>query len=148
MTQAGTPMMENRYKFAQSAIKQYGSGTLQPGKPGIAGKPGEKGASGKPGVDATAQPAKPTVTPAPAPAATSQQIAQTVSQPPVQQKPQITVAPMNMASPQTQSTKVGDKAIPPPVMSKGGVSVPFLSSSNNDNFLTLYSKMVYNIVDG
>jgi hypothetical protein len=33
-------------------------------------------------------------------------------------------------------------------MSKGGISVPFLSSSNNDNFLTLYSRIVYNIVDG
>jgi muramidase (phage lysozyme) len=94
------------------------------------------------------KPTSPKVTPAPTPAATQQQIAQTVSQPPVQQTSQITVAPMNMASPQTQSTKVGDNAIPPPAMSKGGISVPFLSSSNNDNFLTLYSRIVYNIVDG
>jgi len=53
-----------------------------------------------------------------------------------------------MASPQTQSTKMGDKAIQRPVMNKGGVTVPFISSSNNDNFLTLYSRIVYNIVDG
>ena len=89
-----------------------------------------------------------TVAPAPTPAANQQQVAQTVSRPPVQQQPQITVAPMNMASPQTQFTKMGTKSIPAPAMSNGGVSVPFLSSSNNDNFLTLYSRMVYNIIDG
>ena len=88
------------------------------------------------------------VAPGPGQQQTAQQVAQTVAQPPPQQQTQVTVAPMNMASPQTQSTKVGDKAIPPPVMNKGGVTVPFLSSSNNDNFLTLYSKIVYNIVDG
>jgi hypothetical protein len=80
--------------------------------------------------------------------ATQQQIAQTVSQPPIQQAPQVNIAPLNVSSPQTQSTKVGDTIAPPPVMSKGGVTVPFLTSSNHDNFLTLYSKMVYNIVDG
>ena len=124
----------------------YGGATKQ-GKPGVEGKPGEKGTPGKPGVSPT-QLTTSKVEPAPTPAATQQQVAQSVSRPPVQQTPQITVAPMNMSSPQTQSTKVGDKAIPPPVMSKGGVTLPFLSSSNNDNFLTLYSKIVYNIVDG
>ena len=94
-------------------------------------------------------PQKPsTVAAAQTQATNAQQVAQSVSRPPTQQPAQVTVAPMNMASPQTQSTKVGDKAIPPPVMSKGGVTLPFLSSSNNDNFLTLYSKIVYNIVDG
>ena len=91
---------------------------------------------------------KPIVVPAPTPAATQQQVAQTVSRPPVQQTPQINVAPMNMASPQTQSAGPTGKTIPPAQMIKGGVTVPFLSSSNNDNFLTLYSKLVYNIVDG
>ena len=79
---------------------------------------------------------------------TAQQVAQTVAQPPTQQSTSVTVAPMNMASPQTQSRKMGEKSIAPPIMNKGGVTVPFLSSSNNDNFLTLYSKIVYNIVDG
>jgi len=98
---------------------------------------------------ATTQPPNPSqVVPAMGQQQTAQQVAQSVSRPPVQQPSQINVAPMNMASPQTQSTKMGDKTIPPPIMSKGGVSVPFLSSSNNDNFLTLYSKLVYNIVDG
>ena len=81
-------------------------------------------------------------------ATNAQQVAQSVSRPPTQQPAQVTVAPMNMASPQTQSTPAGGKSIPPPQMAKGGVSVPFLTSSNDDNFLTLYSKLVYNIVDG
>ena len=88
------------------------------------------------------------VTPAPNQSQAQQQAAQTVAQVPVQQKSQVTVAPMNMASPQTQSTLQGGKSIAPPEMTMGGVSVPFFSSSNTDNFLTLYSKIVYNIVDG
>jgi len=88
------------------------------------------------------------VTPASNQSQAQQQAAQTVSRPPVQQTPQVTVAPMNMASPQTQSTSARGKVIPPAQMTKGGVSVPFFSSSNNDNFLTLYSKIIYNIVDG
>jgi hypothetical protein len=97
---------------------------------------------------ATAQPTKATVSPAQTQATNQQQLAQSVSQPPVQQPPQVNIAPLNLSTPQAQSTKVGDTVAPPPVMSKGGVTVPFLSSSNHDNFLTLYSKMVYNIVDG
>ena len=88
------------------------------------------------------------VAPGPGQQQTAQQVAQTVAQPPTQQSTSVTVAPMNMASPQTQSRKMGEKSIAPPIMNKGGVTVPFLSSSNNDNFLTLYSKIVYNIVDG
>lgn len=95
-----------------------------------------------------AAPTKPSVTAAPTQATNAQQVAQSVSRPPVQQTSQITVAPMDMSSPQTQSTKMGDKVMPPPVVNKGGSSVPFLTSSNHDNFLTLYSKLVYNIVDG
>jgi len=97
---------------------------------------------------AAAAPTKPTVAPSGGQQQAAQQVAQTVSQPPAQQPSTVTVAPMNMASPQTQSTKMGDKAIQRPVMNKGGVTVPFISSSNNDNFLTLYSRIVYNIVDG
>jgi hypothetical protein len=98
---------------------------------------------------AKTQPQKPpTVAAAATQATNAQQVAQSVSRPPTQQPAQVTVAPMNMASPQTQSTPAGGKSIPPPQMAKGGVSVPFLTSSNDDNFLTLYSKLVYNIVDG
>lgn len=147
MEQAGTPMMENRYKFAQSALKQYGSGTLQPGKPGVAGKPGEQGTPGKPGVS-VAETTQPKVEPAKTQQETQQIAAQSVSQPPAtQSKSQVNVVPLNMSSPQTQSTPVGQKVPPPPVLSKGGATVPFLTSTNHDNFMTLYSKIVYNLVD-
>jgi hypothetical protein len=105
--------------------------------------------SGKEMVTTSTKPQKPpTVAAAQTQSTTQQQLAQTVSQPPTQQTPQVNIAPLNLSTPQAQSTKVGDTMAPPPVMSKGGVTVPFLSSSNHDNFLTLYSKMVYNIVDG
>ena len=100
------------------------------------------------GTAVATQQKPPTVAAAQTQATTQQQIAQTVSQPPTQQAPQVNIAPMNIAGPQAQSAKSGDSIAPPPVMSKGGVTVPFLSPSNHDNFLTLYSKMVYNIVDG
>ena len=100
------------------------------------------------GTSTTAPPKPSTVAAAPNQSQAQQQAAQAVAQAPAQQKSQITVAPMNMSSPQTQSTGQGGKSIPPPQMAVGGVSVPFFSSSNTDNFLTLYSKIVYNIVDG
>jgi len=98
------------------------------------------------GTVATAPQKPPTV--ATPPPANVQQLAQTVSQPPQNTAPPLSVAPIDLSSTQTQSTKVGDKAIPAPVMSKGGVTVPFFPSSNSDNFLTLYSRIVYNIIDG
>jgi lysozyme len=107
-----------------------------------------QGVSGLTQTPPKPQQTTPTVAAAQTQATTQQQIAQTVSQPPVQQAPQVNIAPMNIAGPQAQPTKSGDSVAPPPVMSKGGVTVPFLSPSNHDNFLTLYSKMVYNIVDG
>ena len=90
--------------------------------------------------------AKPGVTAASTPAATTQQIAQTVSQPTQQQQQsQVTVAPMNMSTPQAQA----------PASSGGGSGQmssgrqpPPMGSSNDDNFFILYSKMVYSIVDG
>jgi len=107
-----------------------------------------QGVSGLTQTPPKPQQTKATVAAAQTQATTQQQIAQTVSQPPVQQAPQVNIAPMSVAGPQAQPTKSGDSVAPPPVMSKGGVTVPFLSPSNHDNFLTLYSKMVYNIVDG
>lgn len=107
-----------------------------------------QGVSGLTQTPPKPQQTTPTVAAAQTQATTQQQIAQVVSQPPVQQTPQVNIAPMSVAGPQTQPTKSGDSVTPPPVMSKGGVTVPFLSPSNHDNFLTLYSKMVYNIVDG
>jgi len=77
-------------------------------------------------------------------------IAGDVSQPavPTDQQSNVSIVPLVMGSPQSNSTPSGSKMALPPVMNKGGVSVPFLSSSNDDNFFTIYSKVVYNIVDG
>ncbi len=88
-----------------------------------------------------------TVTAAPTQAATQQQVAQQVSQPPPsQQKPQVNVLPLNTGTPQSQKPR-GQRPSPAPNMTSGN-NAPFLPSTNHDNFLTLYSKIVYNIVDG
>ena len=50
---------------------------------------------------------------------------------------------------QTQSSGGGGGGISaPPPTRQSGPTAPFLSSSNPDNFLVLYSRMVYNIVNG
>lgn len=98
------------------------------------------------GVPVTTPPAKPGVAPAPTQAETAQQVSQTVAQPPPQQQPQVTMAPMNMSTPQPQSpTSSGGGQ--PAQMSSGRPSPP-MGASNDDNFFLLYSKMVYSIVDG
>jgi hypothetical protein len=49
---------------------------------------------------------------------------------------------------QAQQSPVGGDISAPSPTPQSGPSVPFLSATNNDNFLVLYSRMVYNIVDG
>ena len=96
-------------------------------------------------------PEVPNVMPATMKKEDQQQIAQTVSQPPASTTPQVTVAPLNLSSPQPQG---GGGGAGGGAISGGGggkqtgPSVPLLNPSNSDNFLLLYSKMVYNIVDG
>jgi GH24 family phage-related lysozyme (muramidase) len=94
----------------------------------------------------TPTPAKPGVAPAGTPAATQQQIAQTVAQPPPQQQSQVTMAPMNMSTPQPQSPPSSGGGQPAQMSS--GRQAPPMGASNDDNFFILYSKMVYSIVDG
>jgi hypothetical protein len=97
---------------------------------------------------ATTKITPPSVAAAPTQAATAQQVSQTVSQPPPQQQSQVNILPMNLGSAQPQqSQKSATPSSPPPAMSSGRNLIT-LSSTNHDNFLTLYSKMVYNIVDG
>lgn len=95
---------------------------------------------------ATAQAAavqQPGITPASTQQQTQQQVAQQVSQPviPVSSAPQVTVVPIG-----------GQQGSQQPVVAGGGGGskqpLPFLPSGNADNFLTLYSRIVYNIVDG
>ena len=49
---------------------------------------------------------------------------------------------------QPASSGGGGKISAPPSPQQNGPTAPFYPSSNYDNFLTLYSRMVYNIVDG
>ena len=100
-----------------------------------------------PSTVATA-PSKPGVAVASTQSTTQQQIAQTVAQPPPQQQPQVTVLPMNLGNQQQQSQKPTSSGAPQPAQMSSGAQAPSMNSSNDDNFLTLYSKMVYNIVDG
>lgn len=67
--------------------------------------------------------------------------------PPSQQMQQPVVLPIDLTGGTQQQT--GGGGVTPAVSSpKNGPAVPFLPSANTDNFLVLYSKMVYNIVDG
>lgn len=109
---------------------------------------GPVGTLGTQPTGTTSSPPKPGVAPATTPATTTQQIAQTVAQPPPQQQPQVTVAPMNMSTPQPQApASSGGGGGQPAQMSSGRQSPP-MGASNDDNFFILYSKMVYSIVDG
>jgi hypothetical protein len=76
-------------------------------------------------------------------------IAGEVAQPaiPSDQQSNVSIVPLVMGSPQTNSTRSGTQMAASAMMS-GGVTAPFLSSSNEDNFFTILSKVVYNIVDG
>lgn len=111
---------------------------------------GKLAAAGGTAAAASAQPTttKPGVAAASTQAAAAQQVSQTVAQPPPQQQSTMNVVPMNLGSAQPQQSKQSSApGSPPPTMSGGRVIPPY-SSTNHDNFLTLYSKMVYNIVDG
>lgn len=100
----------------------------------------------KPPGTTTKPQGKPTVIPAPTQQMVQQQIAQQVSQPPASQMaPQINVMPMNASGQQSTTKPIQDSVT---VGGNKSHQVSFLPSTNPDNFLTLYSKMVYNIVDG
>ena len=87
------------------------------------------------------------VTAAPTSTQARQQIAQQVSQPPATQQP--VVMPINLGGGGQQQSGGGGSSGGGGGGSQGsGPSVPFLPAGNPDNFLVLYSRMVYNIVDG
>ena len=82
---------------------------------------------------------------APTQSVAQQQIAQKVAQPAAAQQP--VVMPINLGGGGQQQTGGGSSS--GGGGSQGsGPSVPFLPAGNPDNFLVLYSRMVYNIVDG
>ena len=72
-----------------------------------------------------------------------------VSQPPPsQQQQQPIVMPIDLSGGGQQQSGGGGGGGGPAPSQGSGPSVPFLPTSNPDNFLVLYSRMVYNIVDG
>ena len=78
-----------------------------------------------------------------------QNMAQQVAQPPPsQQNQQPIFMPIDLSGGMQQQQSSGGAMSAPPPSQKDGPSVPFLPASNSDNFLVLYSRMVYNIVDG
>jgi len=81
---------------------------------------------------------KPSSTPAPQAPSASKSGPQPIQVIPFQQQSQV----------QPASSGGGGKISAPPSPQQNGPTAPFYPSSNYDNFLTLYSRMVYNIVDG
>ena len=61
---------------------------------------------------------------------------------------QVISFPQPPAQAQPASSGGGGKISASPAPQQNGPTAPFYPSSNYDNFLTLYSRMVYNIVDG
>ena len=111
--------------------KQYG---IDPGQPSTAQAPG--------------QVPTPNQTPAPKPA--PGQAPQALTPKPTSGQQSIQVIPFEQQQSQVQpaSSGGGGKISAPSIPKQNGPTAPFLPSSNPNNFLTLYSRMVYNIVDG
>ena len=64
-----------------------------------------------------------------------------------QGKSSVVVLPGAQQQTSTQQSG-GGQLVAPPSPAKSGPQMPRLLTSNPDNFLNLYSKMVYNIIDG
>ena len=126
-----TPEESNRLTRDQvEAIKKlvFGSMNLRPTSPTVTA----------PGVAA-----------APNQAQGNQAAAQSVAQPPGRPPVETAVVPLSTNDQSSQSTPPVNKSSPPPKLaSQGADSVPFFTASNDDNFLSLYSRLTYNIVDG
>ena len=65
---------------------------------------------------------------------------------PGQQAPQVSLVNVGSGTPQATQSRPSSTTTPPSPTGGNGPTAPFLPSSNPDNFLTLYSRMVYNIV--
>ena len=102
------------------------------------------------GTPVAATPTTPGGVVAAAPAQTQMQTrAQAISQP-AQKVPQtISLSPtiIDASPPQQEQQQSGGVSAPPP-SGGGSIEVPMLPTTNPDNFLTMYSRIVYNIVDG
>ena len=117
-----------------------GSASAPQATPQAAQKPGAQVAATPQAQAAQVEAAKTAQTQVAQRAAAVSQTAQT--------KPQVNYLPIDMSGGGQQQTGGGGGTSGPPPAQGNGPSVPFLPASNTDNFLVLYSRMVYNIVDG
>jgi len=74
-----------------------------------------------------------------------QQAPQTPTKP-GQPAPQVSLVNVGSGTPQASPSRPSSTTTPPSPTGGNGPTAPFLPSYNPDNFLTLYSRMVYNIV--
>jgi hypothetical protein len=94
---------------------------------------------------------KPTVSASTSQQQIKEQVVQKVSQPPpTQQQGQVNFMPIDLSGGQQQQQSSGGNGAvsSSPPSQKVGPTVPMLPSNNPDNFLVLYSRIVYNVVDG
>jgi hypothetical protein len=152
---SGGPLSKESARFIQGRTDfgarsgvggALGSGQIKRNSNTFGAANASKGASSLMGIvpSASVLPSPAQVAPAPTQSAAQQQIAQQVSRPAA--APQSVVMPIDMSGGGQQRTGGGGMSGPPPSQGSGP-SVPFLPAGNPDNFLVLYSRMVYNIVD-
>ena len=136
-------MDSNRIRFGQQVLSKYG-GKVQPGKPGIDGK---TGAPGKDSISSTTTIVEPSKLVPSAKSTTAQAISQP---PPSQAEPQVNIMSLDMTGGQKQQQQSSAMTAPSSggTQKSPGPTIPLLPASNPENFLVLYSRMVYNIVDG
>ena len=101
-----------------------------------------------PGQPAPGQAPPPPTLPAPKPAPGQAPQAPTRNLEPGQQSIQVIPFEQQQSQVQPAPSGGGGQISAPPSPKQNGPTAPFLPSSNPNNFLTLYSRMVYNIVDG
>jgi len=139
-----------RFKYAQQALK--GLDGYTPGSRTAAAKPG---ADGKPGVDGKpgmGGPETPDWVLSPEKREELKNMATKVAQPPPSQAaPSVNVMPFDFSTQMPQQKSSGSQSPssgPAAPAGAQGPTAPFLPAGNTDNFLILYSKIIYNIVDG
>jgi hypothetical protein len=93
-------------------------------------------------VDASKVSAAPTQTQA------VQSRAQSISQPAQQVPTMVSLPPTIIDASPPQQSPSGSSTPPPPSSNGGNIDVPFLPTSNPNNFYVMYSRSVYNVVDG
>jgi ribosomal protein S7 len=134
--------------FGAGSIAQPGDVKIRAGGNYFYNFTGNVGSLGsQPTGPVTTTPAQ--VSPAPAQTQMTQTRAQAISQPAQQIPTTINLPPtiIDASPPQQAQQQSGGVSAPPP-SGGGSIEVPMLPTTNPDNFLTMYSRIVYNIVDG